>query len=197
MRRALNRLLWTLAFGLSAGTAAAHPIRGGALGFAAGVEHPLSGADHVIAMLAVGLWGAQLGAPAVWLLPVTFPLIMAFGGFLGLAGVHLPGSEIAIALSGLTLGAMVALEARPPLWAAALLVGAFGLFHGYAHGVELPPGRDAAFYSLGFVVATGLLHAAGVGLGLAGRWRWGRAALRLAGAAIMLGGAGFLWSAAT
>jgi urease accessory protein len=177
--------------------ASAHAIKGGALGFATGFEHPLSGADHVIAMLAVGLWGCQLGAPAVWLLPVTFPLIMAFGGFLGLAGLHLPASEVAIAASGLTLGAMVMIEARPPLWVAAALVGVFGLFHGYAHGVELPPGQDAAFYSLGFVMATGLLHATGVTLGLAGRWRWGRMGLRLAGTAIMLGGAEFLWSATT
>src|ERR1700729_1796795 len=141
------------------GVASAHIVRGEAVGFISGFEHPISGLDHIVAMVAVGLWGAQLGRPAIWLLPVTFPLVMAFGEFLGLIGLHLPGSEIAIALSGVCLGAAVLLEARPPMWAAAALVGLFGLFHGYAHGAELPPGQNALLYSLGFVLATGMLHA--------------------------------------
>jgi urease accessory protein len=177
------------------GQAAAHIVKGEAIGFVSGFLHPVSGWDHIIAMVAVGIWGAQLGRPAIWVLPVTFPLVMAFGGFLGLIGLNLPGSEIAIAISGLCLGAAVALEWRPKLVAAAILVGLFGLFHGYAHGHELPPGQNALLYSMGFVLATGLLHATGIAIGLIHRWKPGQLALRAAGAAICCGGAFFLWSA--
>lgn len=175
--------------------AAAHIVQGEAVGFVSGFAHPISGLDHIVAMVAVGLWGAQLGRPAIWLLPVTFPLVMAVGGFLGLIGVHLPFSEVAIALSGVCLGAAVLLELRPPLTAAAALVGVFGLFHGYAHGAELPPGQNALLYSLGFVLATGLLHATGIAIGLIHRWRWGRLALRGAGGVIAACGGFFLWTA--
>src|SRR5204862_6795285 len=108
-------------------------------GFFSGALHPISGADHVLAMVAVGLWGAQLGAPAVWLLPVAFPMVMAFGGMLGLVGVKLPGIEIGIACSAIALGVAVFLELRPSLCAAAVLIGFFAIFHGHAHGTELPP----------------------------------------------------------
>jgi urease accessory protein len=175
--------------------ASAHIVKSEAIGFVNGFEHPISGLDHIIAMVAVGLWGAQLGKPAIWLLPVSFPLIMACGGFLGLIGVPLPGSEIAIALSGVCLGAAVLLEFRPPLWIAALLVGTFGLFHGYAHGAELPPGQNALLYSIGFVLATGLLHAVGITIGTVQRWHWGRLALRATGAGVLCGGLFFLWTA--
>lgn len=175
--------------------AAAHIVKGEAIGFVSGFEHPISGFDHIIAMVAVGLWGAQLGAPAIWLLPVTFPLVMAFGGFLGLIGVHLPGSELAIALSGVCLGAAVLTQFRPPLWVAAVLVGIFGLFHGYAHGAELPPGQNAILYSAGFILATGLLHLTGITIGLVHRWPWGKVALRAAGMVVMGGGFYFLWGA--
>jgi urease accessory protein len=147
--------------------------------------------------VAVGLWGAQLGRPAIWLLPVTFPMVMAVGGFLGLIGAGLPGSEIAIALSGVALGAAVLLQARPPLPVAAAVVGLFGLFHGYAHGAELPPGENALLYSLGFVLATGLLHGCGIAIGLVHRWPWGRIALRGAGLVVLSGGVYFLRSALT
>jgi urease accessory protein len=177
--------------------AAAHIVKGEAVGFISGFEHPISGLDHVLAMVAVGLWGAQLGRPAIWLLPVTFPMVMAVGGFLGLVGVPLPGSEVAIALSGVALGAAVTLEARPPLPVAAFVVGVFGLFHGYAHGAELPPGQNALLYSLGFVLATGMLHACGIAIGFAHRWPWGRVALRGAGVVVMSGGFYFLWAALT
>lgn len=177
------------------GDAGAHIVKGEAIGFVSGFEHPITGLDHVIAMVAVGLWGAQLGKPAIWLLPVTFPLVMACGGFLGLIGFPLPGSEIAIALSGVCLGAAVLLELRPPLWMAGTLVGIFGLFHGYAHGAELPPGQNALLYSLGFVTATGLLHATGITIGLIHKWQWGRLALRGAGAFVVCGGMFFLWGA--
>src|SRR5882672_12282368 len=103
-------------------------------GFLGGFAHPLFGPDHVVAMVAVGLWGAFLGAPAIWLLPIVFPLVMAFGGALGIVGMPLPGVETGIALSAIALGAMVALAAKPPIWIAAVLVGAFAIFHGHAHG---------------------------------------------------------------
>ena len=180
---------------LLASPAAAHVQQGQAAGFFSGLMHPVSGLDHVLAMVAVGLWGAQLGAPAIWLLPVAFPLVMAFGGFLGLVGVPLPGVEIGIASSAILLGAMVAAQARPPLWLAAAAVGFFAVFHGHAHGTELPDGQSGLLYSLGFVVATGCLHATGVAIGLVHRWSWGQAALRVAGVAIGVAGLLFLWRA--
>jgi len=173
----------------------AHEQTGQAAGFLTGLKHPVSGLDHVLAMISVGLWGAQLGAPAIWLLPVVFPMVMAFGGFLGLIGVPLPGTEVGIAVSAILLGLMVALEARPPVWVAAGLVGFFGIFHGYAHGTELPAGENALLYSVGFVIATGGLHAIGIGIGVAHRWSAGRIALRLAGAAVAVAGVYFLWGA--
>ncbi|RFB88442.1 Ni/Fe hydrogenase [Rhizobium leguminosarum bv. trifolii] len=180
---------------LSAGVAEAHIGTGGASGVAAGFLHPITGLDHVVAMIAVGLWGAQLGKPAIWLLPITFPLVMAFGGFLGLLGVSLSGVEIGIALSGILLGAAVLTEIRPPLVAAAILVGVFAIFHGYAHGGELPPGENALFFSLGFVIATGLLHATGILIGLFYQWPWGKITVRAAGGAVGAIGALFLWNA--
>ena len=173
----------------------AHAEQGRAGGLVAGLRHPVSGLDHVLAMISVGLWGAQLGAPAIWLLPVTFPMVMAFGGMLGLAGVALPGVEAAIAVSGIALGLAVLTEWRPPLWLAALIVGFFAVFHGHAHGAELPPGADGILYSVGFVVATGTLHATGIGIGVVHRWTWGRVALRATGAAVACAGAWFLWRA--
>jgi urease accessory protein len=158
-----------------------------------GLRHPVSGLDHVLAMVAVGLWGAQLGAPAIWLLPVTFPLMMAFGGFLGLLGASLPGVEVGVAASALLLGSMVAGEVRPPLWVAAAAVAFFAVFHGHAHGTELPPGQSGLPYSVGFVIATGCLHATGIAIGLIHRWRWGQMALRAAGAVVAAAGVFFLW----
>jgi len=165
-------------------------------GFAGGFAHPLFGPDHVVAMVAVGLWGALLAAPAIWLLPVVFPLVMAVGGVIGILGIPIPGVEIGIAVSAIVLGAMVAAGARPPLWVAAVLVGAFAIFHGHAHGSELPPGVDAVAFSLGFVIATGLLHLAGIAFGLIARWPAGRIAVRAAGGAIALAGVAFLSRAA-
>ena len=172
----------------------AHEAAGGA-GFVSGLGHPVSGLDHVLAMVAVGLWGAQLGAPAIWLLPVTFPLVMALGGVWGLLGLPLPGVEIGIAVSAILLGVAVLREARPSLVVAAVIVGFFAIFHGFAHGAELPPGGNGLTYSLGFVIATGLLHAAGIGIGVIHRWGWGRTVLRGAGLVVAVGGIWFLWVA--
>ena len=180
---------------LAATPARAHVERGQAAGFLAGLHHPISGLDHVLAMVSVGLWGAQLGPPAVWLLPVTFPMVMAIGGFIGLIGVPLPGVEVGIALSAILLGFVVAREARPPLGLAAALVGIFAIFHGHAHGTELPPGQSGLTYSIGFVIATGVLHATGITIGLVHRWRAGRIAIRVAGGLVAASGLVFLWRA--
>lgn len=179
----------------TAGPALAHTGGGEAAGLLSGLSHPVSGWDHILAMVAVGLWGAQLGAPAIWALPVAFPVVMALGGMLGLLGVGLPGVEIGIALSALVLGTMVLLEVRLPLVAAAAMVAVFAVFHGHAHGAELPEGTDGLLYSLGFVIATGLLHAFGIGIGLVHRWPAGRVALRGAGAVVAAAGPVFLWNA--
>lgn len=175
-----------------AAPALAHVQGSVAGGFASGFVHPLLGFDHVIAMVAVGLWGAFLGQPAIWMLPVVFPLVMAMGGALGVVGVPVPGVEVGIALSAVVLGAMVLLAAKPPLWVAALMVGVFAVFHGHAHGTELPTSASPLAYSLGFVVATGLLHLSGIAFGVLVRWRAGRVAVRLGGAGIAAGGLAFL-----
>ena len=193
--RPLASLALLAAFALAAPLAQAHEGAGLAGGFMSGFAHPLLGWDHVVAMLAVGLWGAFLGAPALWLLPVVFPLVMAAGGALGVLGVPLPAVEIGIAVSAIALGGVVAGALRPPLWVAALLVALFAIFHGHAHGTELPQAASPLAYSLGFVVATGLLHLVGILLGEAHRWAAGRQAVRAAGGGVALAGLFFLWRA--
>jgi urease accessory protein len=172
-------------------TAFAHTIPGQAHGFVTGFLHPLSGLDHILAMVAVGIWGSQLGRPAIWVLPVAFPLVMSFGGVLGVRGVPIPGVEIGVAASALVLGVMIALSARPPLWIAALIVGAFAIFHGHAHGTELPKAASPLTFALGFVLATGLLHVCGILIGLINFWPSGTRVLRAAGGVIAVVG-GFL-----
>jgi urease accessory protein len=175
--------------------AQAHQEAGQAAGFLAGLSHPVSGLDHVLAMVAVGLWGAVLEAPAIWVLPVAFPAVMALGGLMGLLGIQLPGVEVGIAVSAIVLGAAVLTELRPPLWLATTIVAFFAIFHGHAHGRELPDGTSALLYSLGFVMATGLLHAFGILLGVAHRWSAGRQVVRAAGGGVALAGLFFLWRA--
>ena len=196
---------WRLALAISAATLLAlvvssapvdaHVQTGEASGFLTGVGHPVSGLDHVVAMIAVGLWGAQLGVPALWLLPVTFPMMMALGGLIGLLGVPLPGIEVGIAASAVVLGLVVMFALRPPLAVAVALVALFAIFHGHAHGTELPPGQSALLYSMGFVVATGCLHGVGIAIGVIQRWRWGQTLLRAAGAVVALAGVVFMWRA--
>lgn len=192
-----GRLAAASALLVACGPALAHVQKGQAAGFVTGLLHPVSGLDHVVAMIAVGLWGAQLGRPAIWVLPVTFPLVMAMGGFLGLVGVPLPGMEVGIALSALALGLAVAAAWRPPLWVAAFMVGFFAIFHGYAHGTELPAGQSGLTYSLGFVMATGCLHAIGIAIGVVHRWPAGRVVLRSLGALVAAAGVYFLTAAVT
>lgn len=160
----------------------------GAAGFLTGFLHPLGGLDHVLAMLAVGMWGAQLGNPAIWALPVAFPMVMALGGVAGILGVPLPGAELGVALSVIVLGSMILLDRRPPLWGAALIVAFFAVFHGYAHGNELPGQAGAVAYSAGFVIATGLIHVTGIGIGFVTLLPRGAGMLRVAGGAIAAAG---------
>lgn len=192
----MHRLMWIAGLGLLlASNAQAHSAAEIGGGFISGLLHPVLGWDHVAAMIAVGLWGAFLGNPALWLLPVVFPLVMALGGALGLAGIPIPSVEIGIALSALVLGVMIVLAARPPLWLAGIIVAVFAIFHGHAHGTELPEAASPLAYSLGFVIATGMLHLAGIGFGLLARWPAGRIAVRAGGAVIALGGVVFLGNA--
>jgi urease accessory protein len=170
----------------------AHDVGGTPGGFISGLTHPLFGPDHIAAMVAVGLWGAFLGVPAIYVLPIAFPLVMALGGTLAIMGVPLPGAEVGIALSAIVLGLMVALALKPPLWIAVLVVGAFAIFHGHSHGRELSPTDDAVAYAIGFVIMTGALHLVGIGFGLLSRWPSGRVAVRAAGAAIAVAGVVFL-----
>ncbi len=189
---AVGAMVWLLA------VVAAEPVLGhtgeehGAGGFSSGFMHPLLGPDHVIAMVAVGLWGVFLGAPAIWVLPIVFPLVMALGGVFGMIEVPLPSVETGIALSAVVLGLCVAFAAKPPLWAAALIVGTFAIFHGYAHGAEMPVASDAVSYALGFVIATGLLHLCGIAFGHLARWPAGRVAVRMAGILIAVIGGAYL-----
>ena len=184
-------ILWVI--GLAAAIPAkAHNSETLAGGFLAGFYHPFSGLDHLLAMVAVGLWGSILGRPLIVLLPVVFPTVMALGALLAMAGVPVPPIELGIAVSVLALGLAIALRFRAPIWLATLVVAAFAIFHGYAHGREIPSLADPIAYSTGFMLATGGLHLAGIGLGLIDRWRNGRTATRAIGAGIALAGIYFL-----
>src|SRR4029077_13679719 len=132
------------------------------MSFTEGLLHPFSGLDHVLAMVAVGLWASQLGGRALWRLPLTFPAVMAIGAALGLSGVTPPWVEIGIAVSVMVLGAVVALALRPSLAISIPLIGAFALLHGYSHGIELPAGTSALSYGAGFIAATLVLDAGGI-----------------------------------
>jgi urease accessory protein len=146
-------------------------------------------------MIAVGLWGAQLGRPAIWLLPICFPLMMALGASLGLMGYPLPGVEMGIAVSAIVLGLLILLNAKLPLAACFLIVGFFAIFHGHAHGTELPAGQSGLLYSVGFVLSTGLLHGVGIGIGTVHFWKAGPLIIRAAGAVVLAGGLYFLAAA--
>ena len=146
---ALGLGLW-----LAPSIAAAHIIQSGAAGFGGGFIHPLSGPDHFLAMFAVGLWGARMGGRRIWTLPVTFPLIMVAGGIAGIYGLPLPGVEIGIALSIISLGLAIAFAWRPTELVALCLIAIFAVCHGYAQGAELPRAADPADFAIGFVLAT-------------------------------------------
>lgn len=181
---------------LIAAQAGAHTGEGINTGFASGFWHPILGWDHVVAMVAVGLWGAFLGAPSIWILPVVFPLVMAVGGAMGVIGVPLPAVETGIALSGVVLGLLIAFAVRAPIWVAAVIVGVFAIFHGHAHGTELPQAFSPYGYAVGFVVGTGLLHMVGIAFGFLTKSEIGKTAVRGAGGVIALVGAAFLFGLA-
>jgi urease accessory protein len=172
--------------------ALAHTAGGIGNGLASGFTHPLLGSDHLLAMVSVGIWGAQLGAPAIWMLPIGFPMIMAGGGALGVLGAPLPAPELLIAFSVLTLGALVARAQQLPLAAAFAIVAVFAVAHGHAHGAELPASANALAFSVGFVIATGMLHAIGIALGLLVKWPAGALMIRGLGGLIALVGIYFI-----
>jgi urease accessory protein len=147
--------------------ALAHPGHGAAVGAEAGFLHPLMGADHVLAMVAVGLLAAVRGGRALWVLPLSFLVLMSAGAALGMAGAALPYAETGIALSIVVFGLAAVVGLRAPVALLAALVGAFAVFHGYAHGTEMPETASGLSFGLGFLAATALLHAAGIGLGMA------------------------------
>jgi urease accessory protein len=177
---------------LASGPASAHAGTGLAGGFSMGFAHPLTGFDHLLAMISVGLWGSVLGRPLIYALPVVFPGVMVVGAILGMLAIPIPSIESGVALSVLVLGTCVALKVRAPLWAAALIVGTFALFHGYAHGRELPSAADPLGYSAGFVLATGLLHVFGIGVGFVNERPGGAAVTRGIGGLIGAAGVWFL-----
>jgi urease accessory protein len=175
--------------------AAAHMGTGLPGGFVSGFRHPFSGVDHLLAMISVGLWGAFLGRPLIYALPVVFPAMMVVGAIMGMFVVPLPPVEIGIALSVVVLGGCIALSVRAPVWAASIIVAVFAVFHGYAHGKELPSAADPISYSAGFVLATGLLHVAGICLGFLNDLPNGVVATRSMGAVIATMGIGLLYRA--
>lgn len=180
----LFRFLLFAALVSAAAPAAAHDGTGLAGGFLAGLLHPLTGFDHALAMVAVGLWGAFLGRPLVVALPIIFPMMMTFGAAIGMAALPMPSVEAGIALSVLVLGLVILFAWRAPIALACAIVGAFALFHGYAHGTELPAAADPFGYSAGFVLSTGLLHVAGIALGVLSTVPGGPLALRATGGII-------------
>ena len=164
-RRPSLTALFTTALMLAPALAQAHPGHG-ANGFASGFAHPIHGLDHILAMIAVGLWAVQLGGRAKWLVPAAFVSVMTLGGALGMAGVAVPFAEQGIVASVLVLGVFIAAAVRLPMVASMAVVGIFALCHGYAHGVEMPPTAAGLSYGLGFAGATALLHACGIGAAL-------------------------------
>ena len=186
--RTTHRLVFALVLAIAAFVVAqpafAHEQAAAGGGLVRGLLHPLSGMDHLIAMVAVGIWGAQLGAPAIWVLPITFPMVMAVGGVLGVLRIPLPMPELVIALSALVLGAAVAMRLRLPFAAAAVVVAVFAIFHGHAHGAELPSSANPLAYGVGFVTATGLLHLCGIVIGTLTRWPVGERVIQGLGAVI-------------
>jgi urease accessory protein len=157
-----------------------------------GFAHPLTGLDHLLAMVSVGVWGAVLGRPLIYTLPVVFPAVMVVGAILGMWAIPLPSVELGIALSVLVLGTCISLSIRAPGWVASLIVGSFAVFHGYAHGTELPSAADPIGYSVGFVLATGLLHVLGICIGLLNERPTGTVVMRGLGGLIGVAGAWFL-----
>jgi urease accessory protein len=161
--------------------------------FDAGFLHPLLGLDHQLAMIAVGVWSGQIGGRMIWTAPLGFMTMMAVGGALGMAGVPFPFVEGGIIASIILFGCLIASAYNPSPWAGAAAVGAFALFHGHAHGVEMQDGNLGLWYAVGFVLATGLLHLTGIALYKALEWRRLERQVRWIGVAISLAGVGLVF----
>jgi urease accessory protein len=194
-RFSMRKVLLALLFAVTPSLAFAHVGVGETSGVAHGFLHPVSGIDHTLAMVAVGLFAAHLGARSLWLVPLSFVAMMAFGGVLGTAGIGLPFAEIAIGLSVVVLGIILAARVNPPAAIAMALVGLFAIFHGHAHGAEMPETASGLAYGVGFILATALLHAIGIGVGMllgkAGQ-RYSRTISQIAGGAMALAGVAML-----
>lgn len=191
------RKLCALAVAFLPVAASAHVGVGDTHGYLHGFSHPLSGIDHALAMVAVGLFAAHLGGRALWLVPLTFVSVMALAGIAGMTGVKLPYVEIGIGMSVVVLGLAVAFQLSMPILIAMSLVGIFAIFHGHAHGTEMPESTSGLAYGVGFICATMLLHAVGVGLGLViGKTDqiYGRRIVQIGGGAMALAGVAILMS---
>ena len=183
------------AFALAPTGALAHVGHGSASGLMHGFTHPITGIDHVLAMVAVGVLAVQLGGRALWLVPLSFVGIMVIGGALGMAGIPLPFAELGVALSVVVFGLAIALPFRLQRLAAVALAGFFALFHGHGHGAEMPAAASALYYAMGFIASTALLHATGLGLGLLfglETGRLGHRVIQAGGSAIAAFGAAIL-----
>jgi urease accessory protein len=171
-------------------SARAHEEPHDGVGFATGLLHPALGFDHFLAMLSVGILSAQMGGRAIWYVPATFVLIMVLGGVLGMHDAPIPSVEMGIAVSVLVLGIALATESYVPTWIALTGVAVFAIFHGHAHGTEMPVIAEPWLYALGFVTGTSIIHLSGVFIGLgSGRLQRGEALLRVLGLAIGAAGA--------
>ncbi len=168
--------------------ALAHTDVGQTTGFTYGFSHPFTGADHMLAMVAVGLWASLIGGRAIWVVPSTFVAVMIVGGFLGFSGVSVPFIEEGILVSVLVLGILIAGAFKLKPAYGAIIVGIFAIFHGHAHGTELPLALGAASYTISFALATAALHLAGIGLGLLFKQVNLPAIERIAGSVIVLSG---------
>lgn len=190
----LVRFLCLLGLFSMSSLAQAHPGHGEPAGFGGGFAHPLLGLDHILAMVAVGLWAAQLGGRALWQVPASFVALMTLGAIVGMSGAAIPGVDQAIVISVLLFGVMIVAAVRLPLGLCLGVVGLFAIFHGQAHGAEIPAGSSPLIYGAGFLFASATLHAAGIGFAL-GAQRWScQPLVRWAGAAVLAGGV-LLWLA--
>lgn len=166
----------------------AHPLSGSESGFSNGFFHPLMGLDHILAMLAVGIWAAQMGGKAKWIIPLSFVGLMSIGGMLGMNNINLPFAEIGILVSVIVLGVLILAGVRLPVLVSSVLVGVFALCHGHAHGAELPAAASGVTYAIGFALTTIMLHLSGIGFGAAVNKIANEKIVKLSGAMIALMG---------
>ena len=192
--RVVRSILFALCI-LLPSLAYAHVGAGSTQGFISGVAHPVGGLDHLLAMVAVGIWAVQMGQRSIWVVPLAFVSVMALGGVSGISGMAVPLAEQGIIISVLALGILIAAAVRLPLAASVVIVGLFAVFHGYAHGTEMPETVSGMAYGLGFILSTVLLHACGIGSGFLMQRISGPQLVRIAGAAVTAFG-GYLYLAA-